>query len=61
MLVCLLLRVLRVIAKTPSRKRQTRREAGTQSHGSGSLPDSRVAEGEEKGTLANMVVLGDRH
>src|SRR5256886_701755 len=31
--------------KPPSRKRKTRREAGTQSHGSGRKPDSRVAEG----------------
>src|SRR5204862_1008455 len=30
--------------KTPSRQRQTRREAGTQSHGSGREPDSRVTE-----------------
>src|SRR5207253_10567667 len=41
----------------PSRKGQTRRGAGTQSHGSGHEPDSRVTEGgvtvapEERGGL----------
>src|ERR1051325_1390533 len=34
-------------AEVPTRKRQTRREAGTQSHGSGIQPDSRATEGME--------------
>ena len=34
-------------AEAPSRQRQTRREAGAQSYGSGQLPDSRATEGRE--------------
>src|SRR5713101_6192476 len=39
---------------TPSRKGQTRREAGTQSHGSGKRPDSRATEEGENNVVRGL-------
>src|SRR2546427_3954609 len=50
--------------EAPSRKRQPRREAGTQSHGSGHEPDSRVTErgwGRDVFEAARHAQPWDRH